>query len=172
MDQKRDDRTPTPPPPTHTRVKGVGRHNNNYNKTDGHSPSTHKLTGHNSWKTQSPLLLKAPYPPIYTLPTEFSQTSYCWQTNTTYPRARCTVISGSYPTTSIIMRANTCDPVLKLLNEEITSDIQKHKQNIWKKHLDAHWDHRHNTTFFGRPYMLYSYFIYYINHMHIIYLYH
>ena len=23
--------------------------------------------------------------------------------------------------------------------------IQKHKQNIWKEHLDAHWDHRHNT---------------------------
>ena len=44
-----------------------------------------------------------------------------------------------------IRRANTCDPVLKLLNEEITSYIQKHKQNIWKEHLDAHWDHRHNT---------------------------
>ena len=44
-----------------------------------------------------------------------------------------------------IRRANTCDPALKLLNEEITSDIQKHKQNIWKAHLDAHWDHRHNT---------------------------
>ena len=42
-------------------------------------------------------------------------------------------------------RANTCDPVLKLLNEEITSDIPKHKQNIWKEHLDAHWDHSHNT---------------------------
>ena len=46
-----------------------------------------------------------------------------------------------------IRRANTCDPALKLLNEEITSDIQKHKQNIWKEHLDAHWDHRHNTLF-------------------------
>ena len=44
-----------------------------------------------------------------------------------------------------IRRANTCDPALKLLNEEITSDIQKHKPNIWKEHLDAHWDHRHNT---------------------------
>ena len=44
-----------------------------------------------------------------------------------------------------IRRANTCDPALKLLNEEIPSNIQKHKQNIWKKHLDAHWDHRHNT---------------------------
>ena len=44
-----------------------------------------------------------------------------------------------------IRRANTCDPALKLQNEEITSDIQKHKQNIWKEHLDAHWDHRYNT---------------------------
>ena len=44
-----------------------------------------------------------------------------------------------------IRRANTRDPALKLLNEEITSDIQKHKQNVWKEHLDAHWDHRHNT---------------------------
>ena len=42
-------------------------------------------------------------------------------------------------------RANTCDSALKLLNEEITSDIQKHKQNLWTEHLDAHWDHRHNT---------------------------
>ena len=41
-----------------------------------------------------------------------------------------------------IRRANICDSALKLLNEEITSDIQKH--NIWKEHLDAHWDHRHN----------------------------
>ena len=55
-----------------------------------------------------------------------------------------------------IRRANTCDPALKFLNEEITSDIQKHKQNIWKEHLEAHWDHRHNThTLFGRPYMVY-----------------
>ena len=44
-----------------------------------------------------------------------------------------------------IGRANTCDPALKLLNEETISDIQKHKQNIWKENLDAHWDHRHNT---------------------------
>ena len=44
-----------------------------------------------------------------------------------------------------IRRENTCDPALKLFNEEITSDIQKHKQNLWKEYLDAHWDHRHNT---------------------------
>ena len=55
-----------------------------------------------------------------------------------------------------VRRANTCDPALKLLNEEITSDIQKHKQNIWKEHLDrrslgSHAQH----TLFGRPYMVY-----------------
>ena len=47
-----------------------------YNKTDGHSPTTRKLIGHYSLKTQSPLSLRPPYPPIYTLPTKFSQTSY------------------------------------------------------------------------------------------------
>ena len=44
-----------------------------------------------------------------------------------------------------IRRANTCATALKLLNEEITSDIQKHEQHLWNEHLDAHWDHRHNT---------------------------
>ena len=44
-----------------------------------------------------------------------------------------------------ISRSNTSDPALKLLNEEITSVIQTHKQNIWKEHLDTHWDHIHNT---------------------------
>ena len=43
-----------------------------------------------------------------------------------------------------IRRANTCDPALKLLNEEITSDIYTHKQTLWKERLDAYWDHRHN----------------------------
>ena len=34
----------------------------------------------------------------------------------------------------------------RLLPEDIVCKItQKHKQNIWKEHLDAHWDHRHNT---------------------------
>ena len=43
-----------------------------------------------------------------------------------------------------IRRVKTCVPALKPLNEEIISDIQKHKQNLWKEHVDAHWDHRHN----------------------------
>ena len=50
-----------------------------------------------------------------------------------------------------IRTENTCDPVIKLLNEEITSDIQKHIQNIWKEHIDAHWDNRHNTHILWKP---------------------
>ena len=46
-----------------------------------------------------------------------------------------------------IRRENTCDQLSNLLNQEITSDIPKHKLNPWKEHLDAHWDHRHNTHF-------------------------
>ena len=44
-----------------------------------------------------------------------------------------------------IRRANPCDPTLKPLNLEITSDISLHKQNLWKEHLNANWDHRNNT---------------------------
>ena len=44
-----------------------------------------------------------------------------------------------------IRRANPCDPALKPLNHEITSDISLHEQNLWKEHLIANWDHRHNT---------------------------
>ena len=47
-----------------------------YNKTDGLSPTIKKLTGNNSRKTQSPLWLRPPYPPKYTLPTQSLQTSY------------------------------------------------------------------------------------------------
>ena len=28
---------------------------------------------------------------------------------------------------------------------QISNNIQKYKQNIWKEYLDAHWNHRHNT---------------------------
>ena len=40
-----------------------------YNKTDGLLPTTRKMTGHNSRKTQCPFSLRPPYPPTYTLPT-------------------------------------------------------------------------------------------------------
>ena len=35
-----------------------------------------------------------------------------------------------------IRRANPCDPALKPLNHEITSDISLRKQNLWKEHLN------------------------------------
>ena len=40
-------------------------------------------------------------------------------------------------------KANTCDPALKHLNEDINSDRHTHKQNIWKEHLDTQWDDTH-----------------------------
>ena len=48
-------------------------------------------------------------------------------------------------------RANTRDPALKLINEEITSDIIKHKQDLWKEQLDSHWNDRHNTHILWKP---------------------
>ena len=124
-----------------------------YNKTDGLLPSTRKQIGHNLQKTQSPLSLRPPYPPTYTLPTEFSQIIILMADKQNIPKGKMHSNCRLLPEDIVckitqrnnIRRANTGDPALKLLNEEITSDIQKHKQNIWKEHLDAHWDHRHNT---------------------------
>ena len=81
-------------------------------------------------------------------------------------------------------RANTCDPARKQLNEEITCDILKHKQNLWKEHLDAHWDDRHNTHILSKtihglsnraPPLNTSIYIYYLSvgvHVHTISVYH
>ena len=38
----------------------------------------------------------------------------------------------------IVVAEHVWSVSLKLLNEEITSDIHKHKHNPWKVHLDAH----------------------------------
>ena len=74
--------------------------------------------------------------------------------DTLWQRVRCISVAASYPDHIVcnitqinnMRRANTCDPALKLLNEKIISDIHKHKQNRCKEeHLDAHWDHSHNT---------------------------
>ena len=43
-------------------------------------------------------------------------------------------------------RANTYDPVLKLLNEEITSDIQKHKLGPQVQHTRNHATHKTNRS--------------------------
>ena len=49
--------------------------------------------------TESDFAQTTIHPPIYTLPTGFSQTSYWWKTSTTYQRKRCIAIAGSYPKT-------------------------------------------------------------------------
>ena len=54
-----------------------------------------------------------------------------------------------------IIRANTCDPVIKLLNEEITSDIQKHKQTYGRSTYTLIGITGTTHTLFGRPYMVY-----------------
>ena len=121
-----------------------------YNKTNGHSPTTRKLTGHNLRKTR--VCFRSDHHThqythcqhnFYKHHTDGRQAQHTkWHTN-------CMLLPEDIvfkiTQRNNIRRANTCDPALKLLNEEITSDIQKHKQNIWKKHVNAHWDHRHNT---------------------------
>ena len=52
-------------------------------------------------------------------------------------------------------RANTCEPAFNLLNEELTSDIQKHKQNLWKNTEIYTGITGTTRTFVGRPYMVY-----------------
>ena len=123
-----------------------------YNKTDGLSPTTRKLTGHNSRKT--------------TEDTEFAiahtttniHTGNIIFTNIILMADKHNIPKGKMHSNyrllpevckitqrNNIRRANTCDPALKLSNEEITSDIQKTKTKPIKKHIDTHWDHRHNT---------------------------
>ena len=65
--------------------------------------------------------------------------------NTTYQRVGCITIAGHYPTTlyakshkeATLRRTNPCNPAFKLLNDEKTSDIQKHKQSTYN-HTKQH----------------------------------
>ena len=41
--------------------------------------------------------------------------------------------------------ADACGPALKILGEEITSDIEKHRKTLWKEHLNAHWYRGHSV---------------------------
>ena len=121
-----------------------------YNKTDGPLPTTRKQTGHNLQKTQSRFAQTTIPTNIHTVNIIFTNILMADKHN--IPKGKMHSNYRLLPEDIVckitqrnnIRRANTCDPALKLLNEEITSDIQKHKQNIWKEHLDAHWDHRHN----------------------------
>ena len=123
-----------------------------YNKTDVLSPTTRKLTGHNSRKTQSPLSLRPPYPPIYTANIMFTNIILMEDKHNIRMgkmHSNCRLLPKDIvckiTQSNNIRRANTCDSALKLLNEEINFRHTKHKQKIWEEHLDAHWDHRQNT---------------------------
>ena len=123
-----------------------------YNKPDGHSPTTSKLTGHNSRKIQSAFAQTTIPTNIHTANRMFTNI-ILMADNHTIPKGKMHSNCRLLPEDIVckitqrnnIRRTNTCDPALTLLNEEITSDIQKLKQNIWKEHVDAQWDHRHNT---------------------------
>ena len=122
-----------------------------YNKPDGHSPTIRKLTGHNLRNDTESAFAQT------TIPTNIHTANRIF-TNIILMADKHNIPKGKMHSNCMLLpedivckstqrnnirRANTCDSVLKLLNEEITSDIQKH--NIWKENLDAHWNHRHNT---------------------------
>ena len=127
--------------------------NTDYNKTDGLSPTTRKLTGHNFMEDTESAFAQTTIPTnIHTANIIFTNIILMADKHN-IPKGKMHINCRLLPDHIVckitqrnnIRRTNTCDPALKLSNEEITSDIQKHKQNIWKEHLHAHWDHRHNT---------------------------
>ena len=44
-----------------------------------------------------------------------------------------------------IRAQHASDPSISELNSEITSLIQTHKSDIWREHLNTHWDRKYNT---------------------------
>ena len=119
------------------------------NRTDGPLPTAGKQTGHSLQGTQGPLSLRPPCPLTYTLPTGIMLMADKQSIPGGRMHSNCRLLPEDIvckvTQRNNIRRVDACDPALKLLNEEITSDIQKHKQNIWKEHLDARWDHGRNT---------------------------
>ena len=117
-----------------------------------HSPTTRKLTVHALWKTQSAFAQTTIPTNIHTANRIFTNIILMADKHH-IPKGKMHSNCKFLPEDIVckitqrnnIRRPNTCDPAVKLLHEEITSDIQTHKQNIWNEHLDAHWDQRHNT---------------------------
>ena len=118
-----------------------------YNKADGDSPTTRKLTGHNSWKTHGDTQTTIPTN-IHTANIIFTNIILMADKHN-IPKSKMHINCRLLPEDIVckikqrnnIRRENTCDPALRHLNEEMTSD----KPNKWKEHLDAYWDHRYNT---------------------------
>ena len=135
-----------------------------YNKADGLSPTTRKLTRRNSRKIQESAFAQTSIlTNIHTANIIFTNI-ILMADNHNIPKGKMHSNCRLLPDHIVckitqrdnIRRANACDPALILLNEEITSDIQKHKQNIWKEHLDAHWDHKHNMHILWKTILVYQ----------------
>ena len=111
-----------------------------YNKTDGPLPTTRKQTGHNLQKTQSAFAQTTIPTNIHTANRIFTN-SILMADKHNIPKGKMHSNCMLFPEDIVckitqrnnIRRVNTCDPALNLLNEEITSDIQKHK----KKHMEG-----------------------------------
>ena len=104
-----------------------------YNKTDRLSPTTRKLTGLTE-DTESAFAET-------TTPTNIHQHNILkGKMHSNYSLLPDHIVCKITQRNNI-RGANTCDPALKLLNEEIASE----KQNLSNEHLDVHWDHRQNT---------------------------
>ena len=109
-----------------------------YNKTDGPLPTTRKQTGHNLQKTQESTFAQTTIPTnIHTANRIFINIILIADKHN-IPKSKMHSNCRLLPEDIVckitpknnIRRANTCDSALKLLNEEITSDIQNRKQNI------------------------------------------
>ena len=125
-----------------------------YNKTDRLSPTTRKLTGHNLRKIQSLLSLRPPYPPTDTLPT------YFYKHHPDGRQAQHTEGQDAQQLQALTRphsiqnnpkkqhKESTCDSALKLLNEEIFSNIQKsqtkHMEGTLRCTLGSQTQHAHS----------------------------
>ena len=131
---------------------GGGDITTGYNNIGGLSPTIRQLTGHNSRKTQS--RFRSDYHThqhahrqhnFYKHHIDGRQAQHTKGQDAYQLQALPDHIVWNITQRNNIRRANPCYPALNLLNEEITSDIQKHKPNLLNEHLDVHWDHMHNT---------------------------
>ena len=129
-----------------------------YNKTDGPLPTTRKQTRHNLQKTQESAFAQTTIPTNIHTDNRIFTNIILMADKHIIPKGKMHSNCRLLPEDIVckitqrnnIRRANTCDPALKLLNKEITSDIQKHKQNIWQEHthtLEDHtWSIQQSTT--------------------------
>ena len=123
-----------------------------YNKTDGHSPTTRKAAFAQT-----------------TIPTNIHIANRMF-TNIILMTDRHNIPKGKIHSNCRLLpedivckltlrnnvrRANTCDPALKLLNEKITSNLQKHKQTYRRSTYTLTGITGTTHTLCGRSYMVY-----------------